>query len=148
MTSAAVLWGAHAPRLSSSWSRKCLDLWRRPHAAPPRFRRAPLRTAAGKLANWEIARRGADDLVRAGSRFPFYNSFELSRDHTVDAETVIGLIGQFMTEDRVTRIADACANRTFNVLPIVVSEPRGCCRGAVGVQQRSLVGAPGGAWGV
>ncbi|GFR41232.1 hypothetical protein Agub_g1905 [Astrephomene gubernaculifera] len=51
--------------------------------------------------------------------FPYSNDFVLEDGRVVDAATVVRLLSPFALEERVQRIDNVIANRTFSVLPIV-----------------------------
>lgn len=71
------------------------------------------------LPDYKIARKPLDKAVASGSRFPWRDSFELSKDTILDASTIMDTLKPLMTDERIARIEQVCAHRTFNVLPIV-----------------------------
>jgi tRNA C32,U32 (ribose-2'-O)-methylase TrmJ len=71
------------------------------------------------LPDYKIARKPLEESLSEGSRFPWRDEFELSREIKLDAATVINTLAPFMTEDRLERIEKVCSKRTFDVLPIV-----------------------------
>ena len=82
-----------------------------------RRRTAPLTTNA--LPDYKIARKPLELSIAEASRFPWRDEFEVARDVYLNAEGIINALGPFMTEERLSRIERVCANRTFDVLPIV-----------------------------
>ena len=78
-------------------------------------RLAPCRS----LPSYRIARKKGGSGGESGSRFPWENSFEISKDTVVDASTILKTLGPLMSDERRERIAHVCRQRTFNVLPII-----------------------------
>eukprot|EP00890_Picochlorum_soloecismus_P002706 jgi/Picsp_1/3436/NSC_06274-R1_trna rrna methyltransferase len=69
------------------------------------------------LPSYRIARKQQGS--GGESRFPWENSFEISKDTVVDASTILRMLGPLMSDERKERIAHVCRRRTFNVLPII-----------------------------
>ena len=76
-------------------------------------------TTPRALPDYQIARKPLEQSITEGSRFPWMDEFELSREVKVDAQTLISTLGPLMTEERLERIEKVCSNRTFDILPIV-----------------------------
>ncbi|PRW57757.1 RNA methylase [Chlorella sorokiniana] len=74
---------------------------------------------------WRMARKSEEELaaeIEAGSgsqRFPFKDEFEVARGVVLNAEQVVETLQPLMTAERIERIEQVCASRTFNVLPIL-----------------------------
>lgn len=75
--------------------------------------------ATRALPDYKIARKPLEESMAEGSRFPWRDEFELSREIKLDAETVIDTLGPLVTEGRLERIEKVASNRTFDILPIV-----------------------------
>ena len=71
------------------------------------------------VPDYKIARKTLQDAAAAGTRFPFRDGFELDKGWELDAATIIDTLGPLMSDDRIARIEQVCARRTFNVLPII-----------------------------
>ncbi|KAG7674427.1 putative tRNA (guanosine(18)-2'-O)-methyltransferase [Nannochloris sp. 'desiccata'] len=75
--------------------------------------------ATRALPDYKIARKPLEESIAEGSRFPWRDEFELSREIILDAQTVISTLGPLMTKERLERIEKVCSNRTFDIVPIV-----------------------------
>lgn len=75
--------------------------------------------ATRALPDYKIARKPLEESIAEGSRFPWRDEFELSREINLNAETVINTLGPLMTEGRLERIEKVASNRTFDILPIL-----------------------------
>ena len=71
------------------------------------------------LPHYKLGRKDFDDAVKEQSRFPWKDEFELGRDLVVSSEDIIQTLEPLMTDERVQRIKDVAARRTFDCLPIM-----------------------------
>jgi len=78
-------------------------------------RLAPCRS----LPSYRIARKQPGGGGEPGCRFPWENSFEISKDTIVDASTILRTLGPLISDERREGIAHVCRQRTFNILPII-----------------------------
>ncbi|PSC73042.1 RNA methylase CR004 [Micractinium conductrix] len=80
------------------------------------------------LPSYKLARKSDEEIEAAaaagtaessGGRFPFKDEYEIAKDLKLSAAQVFAALTPLMTQDRIERIDEVCAQRTFNVLPVV-----------------------------